>query len=484
MKNFLLASLAAAVALGISGSARAVPVMDGSASPGDGYGAAKSIQNTQTQFGDNNGGDLVATSNGGSEINQVFGVVANGRLYVTITGNLETNFNKFEVYIDSVAGGVNEIVGSALPTMADGFCCTIGGGPPAVNLPSPTDGALQRQDGLIFDAGFNADRYLTFSNGGENVAGRGFWAINAHYADLTQGTAGSVVAAGFQLAPLGLPQTLRGPLGPDFDSDFDVDGRDFLAWQRNFGLTTGATKAQGDANGDGAVNEADLTEWQSRYATDRNLTDFPFNPFIGGPSSQSLLGPTLPGLAQGQLIDRNYALGAGGCSADGTDGGAGCVAPELEFALPIDSDDTTNNSKNHRDFNNTIGLEMAFNNSNVAGVEGGGGAVITGDPQNVITGLEFSIPLSALGNPTGDIKLLAFVNSGGHDFVANQFSGEGVLQGNFGGLPPDLEFEAPGNQFVVISQGVAIATAVPEPNCLVLLGYAAVAWGLVSRRRQ
>lgn len=473
-KKFLLACLAASAALVMGGNALAAPTIDGSAAGGDGYGAALSIQNTQTQFGDNNGGDLVATSNGGSEINQVFGTVANGRLYVTITGNLETNFNKLEVYIDSVSGGVNEIIGSSLPAAVDAFCCGGFG---------TTDGALQRQDGLIFDADFNADRYLTFSNGGENVGGRGFWAISAHYADLTQGTAGEVVRAGYQMAPLGMPNVLRGPLGPDFDSNFSVNGRDFLTWQRNAGLLTGATKAQGDADGNGTVDGLDLAQWQDRYNTDRNLTDFPFNPYIGGPSTTQLMGPALPGLAQGQLIDKNYALGAGGCTADSTDGGAGCVAPELELALPVDSNDPTN-TKNHRDFNNTIGLEMAFNNSNVAGVEGGGGAVVTGDPQNVITGLEFSIPLSALGNPTGDIKLLAYVNGTGHDYSSNQYSGTGILAGNFGSLFPDLEFEAADDQFVTIPNGGPLTglTTVPEPSSLVLLSVTAAACGLLRRR--
>jgi hypothetical protein len=464
-----------AIAVGILAAtlpAYAAPVIDGTASGGDGYGTALSVQNTQTQFGDNNGGDLIATANGGSEIDQVFGVVSNGRLYVTITGNLEKNFNKMEIFIDSVAGGVNEIVGSNLPAAVDAFCCGGFG---------TTDGALQRQDGLIFDANFNADRYITFSHGGENVGGRGFWAISAHYADLTQGTAGQVVRAGYQLGPTGLPNVLRGPLGPDFDSNFNVSGRDFLTWQRGNGILTGATKTQGDANADGAVNGTDLAEWQARYATDRNLTDFPFDPYIGGPSSQALLGPALPGLAQGQLIDKNYALGAGGCTADSTDGGAGCIAPELELALPVDSNDPTN-TKNHRDFDNTIGLEMALNNSNVAGVEGGGGAIVTGDPQNVLTGIEFSIPLSALGNPTGDIKLLAYINGVGHDFSSNQYSGVGTLLPNFGNLYPDLELEAAGDQFVTIPNAPLGITSVPEPNSLVLLSFAAAACGLFGRR--
>ncbi len=54
-------------------------------------------------------------------------------------------------------------------------------------------------------------------------------------------------------------------LTADFDSDGDADGADFLAWQRGNGLATGATKEQGDANGDGAVNADDLTLWKSQF---------------------------------------------------------------------------------------------------------------------------------------------------------------------------------------------------------------------------
>ncbi len=51
----------------------------------------------------------------------------------------------------------------------------------------------------------------------------------------------------------------------DFDNDGDIDGRDFLAWQRGYGITTGATRSQGDANGDGAVNAVDLGIWRNQY---------------------------------------------------------------------------------------------------------------------------------------------------------------------------------------------------------------------------
>jgi hypothetical protein len=51
----------------------------------------------------------------------------------------------------------------------------------------------------------------------------------------------------------------------DYDGDFDVDGSDFLALQRNFGKSAGATTAQGDGNADGSVNASDLTAWKGGF---------------------------------------------------------------------------------------------------------------------------------------------------------------------------------------------------------------------------
>jgi hypothetical protein len=53
------------------------------------------------------------------------------------------------------------------------------------------------------------------------------------------------------------------PVEPaDFDSDLDVDGFDFLAWQRGFGTPAPtAVKADGDADGDQDVDSADFDQW-------------------------------------------------------------------------------------------------------------------------------------------------------------------------------------------------------------------------------
>ena len=53
----------------------------------------------------------------------------------------------------------------------------------------------------------------------------------------------------------------------DFDGDYLVNGNDFLAWQRGYGV--GTTAAEGDANDDAAVDGTDLLVWQDQFGQDR-----------------------------------------------------------------------------------------------------------------------------------------------------------------------------------------------------------------------
>jgi hypothetical protein len=60
------------------------------------------------------------------------------------------------------------------------------------------------------------------------------------------------------------PVPTSSPTVGDADNDGDVDGRDFLIWQRTFGTTVPAGTGA-DWNNSGTVNGADLPLWQSNY---------------------------------------------------------------------------------------------------------------------------------------------------------------------------------------------------------------------------
>lgn len=49
----------------------------------------------------------------------------------------------------------------------------------------------------------------------------------------------------------------------DFDADFDVDGNDFLVWQRGAGV--GSLHSEGDANNSGTVDSGDLSLWETQF---------------------------------------------------------------------------------------------------------------------------------------------------------------------------------------------------------------------------
>ena len=110
---------------------------------GDGYGSALAVQGIQTQFGDNF-----------SELNAAYAQINAGNLQVALTGNIENNFNKVILFIDSVAGGQNSIDPLNNPTNFDSM---IGGGN-ANAWESPLGGT-------VFDAGFEADYALLFRRG-------------------------------------------------------------------------------------------------------------------------------------------------------------------------------------------------------------------------------------------------------------------------------------------------------------------------------
>ena len=99
---------------------------------GDGYGDALAVQAVNTGFGDNL-----------SELNAAYAMILDGRLYLALTGNIEGNFNKLEIFLDTKPGGEN--VFSGVPGNDNTGVMTC----------------------LTFDSGFEADYHI--------IARRGFF---------------------------------------------------------------------------------------------------------------------------------------------------------------------------------------------------------------------------------------------------------------------------------------------------------------------
>jgi hypothetical protein len=121
---------------------------------------------------------------------------------------------------------------------------------------------------------------------------------------------------------------------------------------------------------------------------------------------------------------------------------------------------------------NPFGIRVNIDNSNIAGLTGGCGADAGGD--SVTTGVQLTIPLAALGNPTGCIRVCAFINGSSHDYVSNQVIGP-LAAGtcnlgepravNLAILPGDQSFGiCPGVVGVASGTGAGRLRVVASPN--------------------
>ncbi len=114
--------------------------------------AQVAVQTNQTQFGDAN----MDNDFQGSELDAMYVAFEGSRMFIMLTGNLEGNFNKLEVFFDTVAGGENVL--SSIPQY-DFF--------PVDNLWNSQllGGPISQNPGFTLDSGFNVDYHLFVRRG-------------------------------------------------------------------------------------------------------------------------------------------------------------------------------------------------------------------------------------------------------------------------------------------------------------------------------
>lgn len=198
----------------------AAPAVDGSR--GSGYGPALAVQSVQTQFGD-------ASPGGGSELDGGYALIQNGRLYLMLTGNVEANFNKLEVFFDSKAGGENVLSGTPDYDFANN----------STNM-----------SGLTFDAAFTADYHLFGRWGGGGTPGP----FEVDFVDRNGGASAMVPnSAGASGATVGLianGSILAGNVGPNASGTALSQDLFFAINNNNLAGVVGGT---GAANGAAAA---------------------------------------------------------------------------------------------------------------------------------------------------------------------------------------------------------------------------------------
>lgn len=138
--------------LGVAAAANAQSIiLDGVADAS--YGKPLIVQNTQTGFGDASQGTIDVAF--GSELDAAYAKVEDGFLFILLAGNLESNFNKLEIFLDGAEGGQNRLRG---------------------NNPDVDFNGLNRMgdegtgNGLTFDKGFAPDLWVSLTCGGSPFA--------------------------------------------------------------------------------------------------------------------------------------------------------------------------------------------------------------------------------------------------------------------------------------------------------------------------
>ncbi len=367
------------------------------------YGGAEVYTQTLgTGFGDNF-----------SEVDGVWAIRDDVNIYVTISGNLEANGNRLELWLDTQAGGQNEIIGANAEVLG-----AYTGAPGAVieadnqltAIGSEIDGlyATVTDDTLYLFVSGNLDTECEATGGqdGFNLEDKLLVLIDGNDTEgVNTITALGGTPAGVG-APIGFDALPNGLEGMVLETGFNAD----LAFMAHAGFDSAADVAASNPNIAVDMSAFSATRGISEYGM--FAVDFMANAFV----------PT-DGLTFESGMDADFFVGVTTFENEGPQfcfnfaelatagGGAGA------FQECGARDGTTITGP-------VVAGAFLPNGSDVAdptGIGTGMGAT-AGNPADVTKGIEFQIPLSELGNPAaGDtIQIVALLNNGGHDFLSNQ----------------------------------------------------------------
>lgn len=250
------------------------------------YGSALAVQTVNSGFGN-------GSPDGGSELDAAYARISGGRLSVLLTGNLESNFNNIEIFIDSVAGGENVLS----------------------NTPSYGGATAQKFAGMTFDTQFAADYHL-FAHHGVN----GAHVLNATFANRMGGGSAQVPwsdSLAFSVnSNIGIGQINAGDVGSGASGSALSSNLLFALDNNNIGGVTAGT---------GAANQTAAAAVTTGFEFSVSLAD------IGNPAagSEILISAMINGANHDYLSNQTLGglpSGAGNLGGDGAGGFTGSLS--------------------------------------------------------------------------------------------------------------------------------------------------------------
>ncbi|MFN0133033.1 MAG: hypothetical protein ACKVW3_10985 [Phycisphaerales bacterium] len=467
--QFVIGAMPAAGAITIDGTRDA------------GYPAISAAQTARTGFGDANTGTVGPCN--GSEADGLYLAFDATNLYVTVTGNLESNGNRVVLFIDSLAGdGQNQLVGTNPTTTAAGSLARMSDDPNTVPIEGMKFDATFSPDRVVFasleDVGAGLQLFVDFAE--LPAAGSG----NSWFVGTGTAGGGGVLTPGDPGAPAiavdvnnsniaGVPGFCPPPTGnPDIANGSEIDGIYLkVANGRLYGLVTGniqsnynkislffdvASGGQNQLRSDNPNVDFNGLNRLGNDGTGNGLkfdAGFEADYFVSLTTGLNGLTPALFANSavlrtDGKIVNGNgfsldYSSFDGGdkpAQAPAIDFNGPLLQPQTGFVPNPECNYAPRGASTELQANPTMpsatglgGKSLHWlNNSNLGGVSGVdvndpmATGTVTGAPA-VTTGWEFSIDLAELGvpggNPNSTIKVAGFLSNGGYDFLSNQVVG-------------------------------------------------------------